>query len=176
MPVLMDINADSLHLQKETLEMQHAFETDKTFGIYACNMCMKHIQHPDKISATWKNTYYNIRLKQLKHLEQTIARYVWKHMQHLDKYGCNIHLETDEIFWTNACNTLLKHLQHMQHVQHTTRNINFYDENLNDESETVIEERFLWQIFLFRHRLVVTILQPPYDEIRHHHKERHRRA
>ena len=26
---------------------------------------------------------------------------------------------------------------------HTTRNIHFYDENLNDDSETVIEDRFL---------------------------------
>jgi hypothetical protein len=41
----------------------------------------------------------------------------------------------------------------------TTRNIHFYDENLNNESKTVIEGRFLWWIFLFRHRSVVTILQ-----------------
>ena len=27
--------------------------------------------------------------------------------------------------------------------RNTTRNIHFYDENLNDESETIIEERFL---------------------------------
>jgi len=42
----------------------------------------------------------------------------------------------------------------------TTRNIHFYDENLNDELETDIEERFLWRIFPFHHRSVVMILQP----------------
>jgi hypothetical protein len=44
-------------------------------------------------------------------------------------------------------------------VRGTTGNIHFYDKNLNVESETVIEERFLWRIFPFRHRSVVTILQ-----------------
>jgi hypothetical protein len=39
-------------------------------------------------------------------------------MQHLDKKDCNIQLKTDETFWTNVCNMLLKQLQHMQHVQH----------------------------------------------------------
>jgi hypothetical protein len=42
----------------------------------------------------------------------------------------------------------------------TTRNIHFYNKNLNDESETVIEDRLLWRTFLFRHKSVVTILQP----------------
>jgi hypothetical protein len=28
--------------------MQHAFKTDETFGIYAYNMCVKHMQHPEK--------------------------------------------------------------------------------------------------------------------------------
>ena len=31
----------------------------------------------------------------------------------------------------------------------TTRNIHFYDENVNDESETVIEERFYDEYFRF---------------------------
>jgi hypothetical protein len=65
--------------------MQHIFETDKTFRAYPYNMCVKHMQHPNKTIATWKNTYCNIRLKQLKHLEHTVATYVWKHMQHQDK-------------------------------------------------------------------------------------------
>ena len=42
----------------------------------------------------------------------------------------------------------------------TTKNIHFYDRNLNGDSETVIEDHFLWRIFLFRHRSVVMILQP----------------
>ena len=42
----------------------------------------------------------------------------------------------------------------------TTRNIHFYDENLNDELETDIEELFLWRIFPFHHRSMVMILQP----------------
>ena len=45
-------------------------------------------------------------------------------------------------------------------LRHTTKNIHFHDENLNEESKIVIEDRFLWRIFLFRHRSVVTILQP----------------
>jgi hypothetical protein len=36
--------------------MQHTFEIDKIFGTYVCNMCVKHMQHPDKTIATWKNT------------------------------------------------------------------------------------------------------------------------
>jgi hypothetical protein len=44
----------------------------------------------------------------------------------------------------------------------TTTNIHFYDENLNDESETVIKNRFLWRKFWFRHRSSVTNLETPY--------------
>jgi len=51
-------------------------------------------------------------------------------------------------------------LDYLDDVLLTTRNIHFYDENANDESEIVIVDRFLWWIFLFRHRSVVTILQP----------------
>jgi hypothetical protein len=60
----------------------------------------------------------------------------------------------------------------------TTRNIHFYDENVNDESEIIIEERFLWRIFLFRHRSVVTILQPSLSMMKSGivTKIRHRRA
>jgi hypothetical protein len=29
-------------------------ETDETFGTYVCNICVKHMQHPDKIIATLK--------------------------------------------------------------------------------------------------------------------------
>ena len=50
--------------------------------------------------------------------------------------------------------------QSMSRPWHTTRNIHFYDKNANDESKIVIEDHFLWWIFLFRHRSVVTILQP----------------
>jgi hypothetical protein len=32
--------------------------------------------------------------------------------------------------------------------------------NLNDKSKTVIEDHFLWWIFLFHHRSIVTILKP----------------
>ena len=42
----------------------------------------------------------------------------------------------------------------------TTRNVHFYDQNANDESEIIIEDRFLRQIFPFRHRSVVMIRQP----------------
>jgi hypothetical protein len=42
----------------------------------------------------------------------------------------------------------------------TTKNMYFYDENLNDKFETIIEDRFLWRIFLFCYRSLVTILQP----------------
>jgi hypothetical protein len=48
----------------------------------------------------------------------------------------------------------------LRHHWSTTRNIHFHDENLNDKSKTIIEVRFLWRIFLFCHRSVVTILQP----------------
>jgi len=48
----MDTNANGLHLQHETLECKHTFETDETFETYACNICIKHMQHPDKTIAT----------------------------------------------------------------------------------------------------------------------------
>ena len=41
----------------------------------------------------------------------------------------------------------------------TSRNTYLYDENLNDKSKTVIEDRFLRRIFSFHHRSVMTILQ-----------------
>jgi hypothetical protein len=75
--------------------MQPTFETDETFGTYAYNMCIKHMQHPDKTIPTRRNTYCNIR--QLKHLEHIVATYD-KNMQHLDKKDCNIQLKTDETF------------------------------------------------------------------------------
>ena len=59
------------------------------------NICVKHMQHPDK-------HIYNLRLKkkQMKHLEQTFATYVYNHC---NKYNiCMKHLqhtsETSEIF------------------------------------------------------------------------------
>ena len=65
--------------------MQHP---DKTF-----NICVKHIQRPDKHT-------YNIRLKkQMKHLEQTLATYVYNH--------CNI---CNVLIY--FCNIYMKHLQH----------------------------------------------------------------
>jgi hypothetical protein len=45
-------------------------------------------------------------------------------------------------------------------LRDSIRNIHFYDENLNDDFQTVIEDRFLWWLFPFRHGSVVTILQP----------------
>jgi hypothetical protein len=73
---LMDTNAGGLHLQHETLECNTHLKQMKIFRTYACNMGVKHMQHPDKTIATSKNTYCNIRLKQLKHLEHTVATYV----------------------------------------------------------------------------------------------------
>jgi hypothetical protein len=32
--------------------MQHTSEADEIFGTYTCNMCVKHIKHPDKTLAT----------------------------------------------------------------------------------------------------------------------------
>jgi hypothetical protein len=38
--------------------------------------------------------------------------------------------------------------------------MHFYDKNINDDSQTITEDRFLWQNFPLCHRLVVTIHQP----------------
>ena len=61
---------------------------------------------------------------------------------------------------------------------YTTRNIHFYDENLNYESKTIIEDRFLCRIFPFCHRSVVTILQPCFSMMKSGiiTKKHHRRA
>jgi hypothetical protein len=33
--------------------MQHKYEEDETFETYTCNMCVKHMQHPDKTLGTY---------------------------------------------------------------------------------------------------------------------------
>jgi hypothetical protein len=55
--------------------MQHTTEVDETFGTYNCNMCVKHMQHPDEMLANCniKTLIANIRLKQMKHFEHTFA-------------------------------------------------------------------------------------------------------
>jgi hypothetical protein len=47
-----------------TLTATYNTETTETFGIYCCNICVKHIQHPNENAC-------NIRLEQMKHFEQT---------------------------------------------------------------------------------------------------------
>ena len=59
----------------------------------------------------------------------------------------------------------------------TTRNIHFYDENFNDDSETVIKIAFYDKNFSF----VIDHRDEPrtpliYDEIGYHHKKCHRTA
>jgi hypothetical protein len=45
---LMDTNAARSALATWNTRMQHIFETDETFRTYAYNICVKHMQHPDK--------------------------------------------------------------------------------------------------------------------------------
>jgi hypothetical protein len=44
-------NMKTLATPKKNL-LQHTSETDETFGTNVCNICVKHIQHPDKTLAT----------------------------------------------------------------------------------------------------------------------------
>jgi hypothetical protein len=167
------------------------------------------LQHTRIATATYAISRWTTPIqKQLKHLEDTFATYVYSH--------CIIYATSS---W-NTCNTRMKHTHktHMparssmptitweQQMAHrcrpyapltnshslsgprararkpqardaegrkpsppgyriptlATRNIHFYDENLNDKFETVIKNRFLWRKFWFRHRSSVTNLQPPY--------------
>jgi hypothetical protein len=56
--------------------MQHTFETDKTFETYACNMCVKHMQHSEKIITTLKKHLLQHKIETTKNLEHTVATYV----------------------------------------------------------------------------------------------------
>ena len=62
------------------------------------------MQHPDK------HTYKLCLKKQMKHLEQTFATYVYSHCNicNILIYFCNIHM--------NTCNIPLKHLKHLKHM------------------------------------------------------------
>ena len=74
-----------------------------------CNICMKHMHHLDKHTC-------NIRMKkQIKHLEQMLATYMYSHCNicNISIYFCKIlmkHLqyttETSETLETYACNML----------------------------------------------------------------------
>jgi hypothetical protein len=76
------------HLQHEkTFEYNIRLKTNETFGTCTCNMCVKHMKHPNKTITTYnmKTTCCNIRIKQLKYYEHTVATYVTsrsKRLQH----------------------------------------------------------------------------------------------
>ena len=56
------------HLQLATRKplLQRKTGTGETFGTYYCNICVKHMQHPDQNAC-------NIHLEQMKHFEQTLT-------------------------------------------------------------------------------------------------------
>jgi len=92
--------------------------------VNTCNICVK--QH--------ENTYCNIRLKQLKHLEHIVATYVWNITFRSE---CLQYVSgTDEIFGTHTCCIQIKHLQlptwkHLlQHKTETAEIIETYSCNM----------------------------------------------
>jgi hypothetical protein len=118
--------------------MPHMSEVEETFGIYTCNMFVKHMQHPYKTLATCNIKHL---LQHKIEIAKTFRTYSYnicvKHMQHPNKHTCNIclkkemkHLErmlqhtcttiatcatSQSIFATsisNTCNIPLKHLKH----------------------------------------------------------------
>jgi hypothetical protein len=78
-------------------------ETSETFRTYSRNIVVKHVQHP------YKNAC-NIRLKQMKYFEQTLATWLWNTCN-----ICNI-----PIYF---CSNHTKHLQHTSEISENTWNI-----------------------------------------------------
>jgi hypothetical protein len=108
--------------------MLHVFSTDRLLARKPMAIVnwgqreyvWKHMQHPDRTLTTCNMKTLTVieDWNRWNILEHVVASSVWKHMQHPDQKDCNIRLEINETFWTNACNMPLKHLQHMQHVQY----------------------------------------------------------
>jgi hypothetical protein len=99
-------NIQIKHLQlaiwKHLLQLKT--EIAEAFRVYSCNICVKHMQHPNKHTC-------NIRLKkQMKHLEHMLATYMYNHcnMCNITIYFCNIHMKhlqhTSETLKTYSCN------------------------------------------------------------------------
>jgi hypothetical protein len=61
--------------------MQHTFKIDEIFGTHACNMCVKHMQHPHKNNYNMKKDY----LQHKTETAETFRTYVATYMQHPDK-------------------------------------------------------------------------------------------
>jgi hypothetical protein len=78
-------------------------KTNETFEIYVWNTYIKHMKHLKNHC----NTYTTSR--------KNTCNICVKHMQHLDKYTCNIHLKTNETLRTDVWNISVQPLQHMQH-------------------------------------------------------------
>jgi hypothetical protein len=91
------------YLQNTLKHFESYCKTFATSRQNICNICVKHIKHPD-------NTC-NVRLKkQMKHLEEMFATYVYSHCNifNILIYFCNIqikHLQhTSETLETYVCN------------------------------------------------------------------------
>ena len=71
-----------------------------------CNIQIKHMQHPDETSEIFRTRTYNMFLKKLKHLEHTLATYVYSHcsMCNILIYFCNIQMKHLKHFKIYACN------------------------------------------------------------------------
>jgi len=85
LPTPPDSSNNMKHVQHETLECDIHLKTDETSRTYTYNIYGKHMQHSDK-HLQHKNTYYNIRLKQmkyLKHMCETYATSRSKWLQHM---------------------------------------------------------------------------------------------
>jgi hypothetical protein len=78
---------------------KHIKHPDKT-----CNICVKHMQHLNKHTC-------NVHLKKkMKHLERTLATYV---------YNIATRATSRSILATSICNTYNKPLKHLKQLKHT---------------------------------------------------------
>jgi hypothetical protein len=106
-------------LQHASENWQHASGTLCNICIpdLLCNIHMKHFQHTFGISETLKAYACNIRLKQMKHFEQTLATCLWKLAtclwNTLQGYAFSIYFATS--IW-NTSNIPLEYLKHLKHT------------------------------------------------------------
>jgi hypothetical protein len=72
--------------------MQHLNKADETFRTYTCNICVKTMQHLDKTLATWRYLLQH-KNKTVKTFGTYSCYIYMKHMQNLDQNACNIRLK-----------------------------------------------------------------------------------
>ena len=76
-----------------------------------CDICVKHMQHPDGTLVTYVWNICNTQIKHMQHTSETAETFGTIHLQHT----CIVMATYATSTW-NTCNMHVKHLKHLKHM------------------------------------------------------------